>query len=213
MAYTFVQLQDEVLAYGFDATSYRNRVKNWLNEAQHASIRRVPTRDNMASLTYTFTALTFQYIPPQDCIRVDSIIRFDDRTPLHPVSPEWVDTLTPTTGTPTLYYMDNFGIIVYPTPDRDTKVLFRYVRDATDMAADGDLPIIPAAHQDILISYAVARAFRAEDDQERAAAFMGDYERGLVELAADRRAENSDGAKQVQGMWVSRHGSSSGFRS
>lgn len=213
MAYTFLELQNEVLAYGFDSTMYRARVQRWLNEAQHAAIRRVPTRDNQSSGFWTLAAGNNQISLPTGFVRVDSIVRTDDHSPIHPVSAEWADTLTPATGGPSLYWMEFAGIFVYPTPDQPYTLFMRYVRDPAEMVNDADVPTIPPAHQDILISYAAARAYRAEDDQERAGAFMGDFERGLVELAADRRHENGDGPSQVEGMWVGRHGTSSGFRS
>lgn len=212
MAYTFLQLQDEVLAYGFSSTAYRDRVKRWLNEGQHAVIRRVPTRDFLTSATTSTAAGTVAYPLPADFARLESVVLTVDRTPLHPVSIDWLDTLSAAGGTPQLYALDDQGLNIYPTPDGVYALKLRYWKDPVDMVGDTDAPTLPATHQDILVSYAVSRAFRAEDDQERAASFMGDVERGIAEMAADRRGEVADGNRQVPGMWNQRHGGTAGFR-
>jgi hypothetical protein len=212
MAYTFLQLQDEVLAYGFSATAYRARVQRWLNEAQHAAIRRVPDRDNLTSSTTSTISGTVAYSLPSDFARLESVVRTVDRAPLHPISIDWMDTLSAASGTPQLYALDDQGLNLYPTPDGVYALKLRYWKDPVDMAGDTDVPSLPAAHQDILVSYAVSRAFRAEDDQERAVAFMQDFERGITEMAADRRGEVNDGNRQVPGMWSQRHTNTGGFR-
>lgn len=212
MAYTFLQLQDEVLAYGFGASAYRARVQRWLNEGQHAAVRRVPTRDYLTSAITPTAPGTSSYILPADFARLESVVRSADQTPLHPVGIDWMDTLSAAGGTPQLYALDDQGLNLYPTPDGVYALKLRYWKDPVDMTSDTDAPTVPAAHQDILVSYAVSRAFRAEDDQERAASFMADFERGLAELAADRRGEIADGNRQVAGMWNQRHGESSGYR-
>lgn len=210
--YTYVELQDEVLNYGFGSTAYRARAKRWLNEAQHAVARRVFIRDLLTSTTVTTVSGTSVYSLPTDFARLESLVYTANASPLHPVSFQWLDTYTSASGTPSLYALDDLGINLYPTPDAVYSLKLRYQKDPADMSADADIPTLPAAHHDILTSYAVSRAFRAEDDQERAASFMGDFERGLVELAADRRGELADGPKQVPSMWTQRHGSSTGYR-
>jgi hypothetical protein len=212
MSYTFLQLQDEVLAHGFDSTQYRARIQRWLNEGQHLTMRRVTTRDFVTSSTVTTAAGTVSYSLPTDLDRIQDLVRTVDQTPVHPISMEWMDTLPPASGAPTLYALSDSGISFYPTPAGVYTLRLRYWKDAADMTLDTDTPTIPSAHQHVLVSYACSRAYRAEDDQERAASFMADYERGLVGMAADRRGEQGDGPKQVPGMWNQRHGESSGYR-
>jgi hypothetical protein len=206
VSYTFKTLQDEVLAHGFDS-SYRSRIKAWINEGRAVAERRVRLRTLETTLTRTTTAGATTVPLPADFMYMRGITVTSTGEELSPVSIQWMDSLvtgnaSPSTGRPAYYCLDVGSVRLWPVPDAAYSLLLRYDTEPTDMANDTDDPAFPADYQHILISYAIARAFRAEDDQERAASFMADYERGLAEMASSYRRETS-GPKQVPGMWGS----------
>lgn len=208
----FGQMQTECLAYGFGDSAYRSRFKAWLNDAQRLTLRRVPIRETWSRSTVTTTSGTKTYTLPTDLVGIRSLTDSASNVPLDPIDPRWLDTITASSGTPRTYALDDTGLVLYPTPDGAYSLLLRYVANPADMAADTDTPLIPAAHHDLLISYAVSRAYRSEDDDQRAQTLMSDYERGVAQLADDRLSEVQDGPKQVPGMWTQRHPITPGYR-
>jgi hypothetical protein len=221
MALTFVQLQDEVLAHGF-AESYRTRVKRWINEAQWKTARRVPLREfaRQDSVPTIAGSATLATLGPYSRIR--DIVLTEDGTELAPVTIEWMDRMTLAnqgrpTGRPQFYAVTNTdedapSLVLWPVPDAAYAMLLRYEYAVPEMTADGDDPLIPDPYADLMVSYALSRAYRSEDDQERAAAFMSDYERTVSELRADRMREVPTVGKQVPGMWGDRRFEDGGDR-
>lgn len=208
----YTQLQDECLNYGF-APGYRPRFQNWLNEAMHAIARRVFIREMVTTADTVVAAGTGTIALPTDFVRLQDVINRSDASlqPLAPISQERYDGLVPQAGPPVYYTLDAAGVLLFPTPSSTITIRVRYYRDFAD-ALSTDTPPLPAAHHDVLVSYAVSRGYRSEDDQERANAFMADFERGVAELAADRRGEIQDGPKQVAGMWGEIHPGNAGYR-
>lgn len=210
---TFSELKDECLNYGFSSTRYRTRFGQWLNDAQNEVCRRVFVRELLDTATVSTSSGTATYSLPADFVRVTQLLLNDEKLSVDPVSIEWFATLSAASGTPRMYALDEGGLNLYPTPDGVYALTLRYYRDPADMSADADTPVIPAAHQRLLISYALAYGYRAEDDQERAVSYMADYERELARFANDRRGENQDGPVQLPGMWNTRHPQTPEFRS
>lgn len=207
MSYTFATLRAEALAYGF-TSDYTSRIGVWLNEGQHRVARRIEIRDLLVTSTTTTVAGQVAYALPSDFARLRALTRTDTGTPMDPVSIEFFDGLLyspQATGAPRMYTFDGSGLNLYPTPDGAYNLQLRYYRDPPDMALDGDTPSIPPAYQDILISYAVMKAYRAEDDVQMAQFYLGEFNRGLAELASDRQFEIDDSPRQVPGTWGNRH--------
>lgn len=213
-AMTFQDLQNEVLAYGFDSTTYLSRVKRWLNEAQWKALRRVPLRELKVTATLSTTSGT-SYVSltaGNKTLRIVDVVYADSGDELQPVSLEWMDRLSvaigtnAATGRPLYYCTDGtdpyaMKLQLWPVPNAVYSLVLRYYKEPAEMSANSDAPTIPDAHVDLLVNYAVSRAFRAEDDQERAAQFMAEYETGVRALADDRMREVPTGLKQVPGTW------------
>jgi hypothetical protein len=52
-----------------------------------------------------------------------------------------------------------------------------------------------------MISYALSRAYRSEDDPQMSQFFYAEFMRDLQMLGADRQSVVRDGPRQVPGMW------------
>lgn len=208
MPLTFKELQDEVLNHGFDET-YRPRVKNWLNEALHKVARSVIVPDFEKASTLTTTAQSPLVQLPADFIRVHSINNLDTLKRLDPSTAVLIDAYPVRYGDPLLFALDEgfdgasgstVAIRLYPTPDKVYNLRVRYVSRPVDLSANDDVPTLPGDHQDLLITYALGRAFRAEDDFEAATFYATQFAGDLQRAATDMQYRDMT-TKQVPGVW------------
>lgn len=66
---------------------------------------------------------------------------------------------------PMYYTRINNRVHVWPIADRDYTVSIDYIKDPADLAADDDIPVIPAAYRDVLVWGAIKElCFRERDD-------------------------------------------------
>jgi hypothetical protein len=209
MALSFKELQDEVLNHGFDET-YRPRVKVWLNEALHKVGRSVLVPDFEKATTLVTTAQSPLVQLPADFIRVHSINNLDTLKRLDPSTAVLIDAYPIRIGDPLLFALDEgfdettsgstVAIRLYPTPDKVYNLRVRYVSRPVDMVEDDSYPSLPADHQDLLVTYALGRAFRAEDDFEAATFYATQFAGDLQRAATDMQYRDMT-TKQVPGVW------------
>src|SRR3954451_6948874 len=69
----FLELQNEVLAHGFDQSVYRARVQRWLNEAQARIARVLELPNQYTTSTITTVIGTETYNLPSDVIRINGV--------------------------------------------------------------------------------------------------------------------------------------------
>lgn len=204
---TFAELKTEVLAYGFDANAYSTRVGNWLNEAQARIARRLNLRELATTTTVTTVAGTTAYSLPGDFIRVEAVI---DQTSgnsflLDPRPAEHLRDLS-FSGRPQYYSLGAEGLLVWPNPDAAYTLEARYFKNPPQMSADGDVPGIPGDYHDLLVSYALSRAYRSEDDAQMSTFHYNEFMRDLLQMAADRQDNEMAESNQIAGMYGPRGG-------
>jgi len=201
MALTFKQLQDEVLNHGFDET-YRSRVKIWLNEALHKVGRAVVVPDFEAATTLVTVSGTATITFPSDFIRAHSIVNIDSLQRLDTTNAVTIDSYPTRTGAPILFAIDEGfdAFRLYPTPDKAYNLRLRYVSRPVDLSADSDVSMLPSDHTDLLITYALGKAFRAEDDFEAATFYMTQFASDLSRAATDMQYRDMS-SRQVPGVW------------
>lgn len=212
-ALTFQDLQNEVLAHGFDSSTYLTRVKRWLNEGQWAAIRRAPQLSSLISTSLTTTGGT-PYVTLASLtgfVAVANLVDNELGCELTPMSMPWLDQLGNQRTTNLLSGRPTFFGVVYtsaanklslwPVPDQAYTLLLRYLALPTEMSANGDAPTIPDAHTDLLVSYAIYRAYRSENDVEMATYFKGEYESELRLLQDEMADKTPSTPKQVPGVW------------
>lgn len=201
-AQTFLELQDAALHDDFDATKYRARVKVLLNEALARVGRRVYGLQRRSTASVSAFAGTSSYALPTDFVRAISL-----RDPaLHPgtldeVDPEWIDDQSTGRNTPLGYAIDGQSLVLWPTPTTATTFTLRYWATPAALAADGDVPAIPADYVDLLVTYARGKLYRLEDDVAMHDALMGQFDAGVFEAKADLQLTSLRRVRQIPGMW------------
>ena len=203
---TYLQMQQEVLAYGFDTNTYQARVKNWLNEAQSRIARSVEILDLYTQSNIVTVAGTSSYALPADCITVDGIADppfFSDTwfEPQYKILLAKISANPVVSGHPTEYSVTATSIVFYPVPDLVYTLVLTYYKRPTDLSADGDISILPIDYHDVMVSYALQRAYRAEDDVQMAQFYRNEFIQGLRDLASDTKGAVSDAPRQVRGTW------------
>lgn len=196
-------LQDEVLAHGF-AESYRTRVKTWLNQSQARIARHVEIRELYATSSIATVGGTATYSLPSDFVRATGVMDVSNQIPLDYVPDVNIlrvyNAGTANQGTPVAYSLGESGLLLAPVPNGVTTLTLTYYKRPTDMSADGDVSILPADYHDLMVSWTLSRAYRAEDDVQMSQFHMSEYQRDLGLLSADRQFED-DQPRQVEGTW------------
>lgn len=96
------------------------------------------------------------------------------------------------TGVPQYWTYAKGQFTFYPIPDKAYTVVIDYIKDPDDLSADGDVPILPITHHDILVWGAIKElAFRQRDWNGFNAA-NGEFETRL------QRLQKSEGIRQRQ---------------
>lgn len=199
MALTFKQLQDEVLNHGFDET-YRPRIKVWLNEAceRVARAAQIPELTREVTLTVAGNVAPL----PSDLLRLLSV--YDPEANRNLIYERYADVreYSPVNGNAILYAVDkaNSTLLLYPAPSDGASLVARYLAGPKELSADSDIPQTPGDYQDLLVTYALSRAFRAEDDFEASAVYRQQYKEDLADLQGDVQYKEIV-SRQVPGTW------------
>lgn len=198
---TFLELQDEALGDDFAASKYRVRVKRWLNEALAKIRRGVDVEDAEVVEQIALVAGVPEYTLPSQRARIGSVHRSDPWTELVQVGWDDIDPDNVSSGTPDRFATLGETLMVYPTPDTDGVLTVRLWERADQMDDDGDFPAVPADYQDLLVTYARSRLYRAEEDLEMARALMDEFRGGLGEAKGELQFASKARRRQVPGMW------------
>ena len=207
---TYLQMQDEVLAYGFDIGVYRNRVKVWLNDAQSEIARRIEIPELFTGQATVTVPGTQAYTLNIDIVRIDFVFMYNrpsptsaERMALTPSTYKDVITYTAEAnrGFPEVYALDSASIIFAPIPDAAYNFTVGYYKRPVDLVADSDVSSLTGDYHKAIIRYAVAEAYMAEDDNEMHNYHMGRFEKTLMDMRTDRQAEIDDGPVQIGGTW------------
>jgi hypothetical protein len=204
--YTYKALQDEVLSFQFSETKYRPLVKVWLNSAQQTAVIQSEFRSQESTATVTTSANAATYALPTDYSRLIDFFYNESHELLSPMDVRDFDALPESTGRPYAYAMRGNELVLYPTPDAVYTFTLRYWRLPKDMSADSDEPEIPAQYHDLLIAYAMQKAFMREDDLQMAKAWEEQWNGGLLKMRGEVQSDHFDGPRQVGGSWGDAHG-------
>jgi hypothetical protein len=201
---TFKQLQDEVLHDEFDDAKYRTLVKRWLNEAADKvnEKMRLPGSEGHSQLI-DLTAGEDEYALGVEVLKIDSL-RYGARNLIEADINELDEFPAESRGMPTHFSLYGSTITVWPTPDSTYELDARYTTAITPMVNDSDPPAVPGQYADVLINYAKAKAFAAEDDPEMSAFFMGQHKEELREMRIALQERTRNRPRQIQGMMVAR---------
>lgn len=198
---TLASMRDEVVANAFDATTYNPLVTLWLNEAQGRVARRMNLPERELSTTLNVIAGTKDYALPADLVVLTAVL--DDRGELTPVGRDDIPVVA-ASGRPRVYALYGSTLTLYPTPNAAATFTLRYRGTVVDMVADTDTTVIPDDFNHILVSYALYKAYRKEDDTQMAQFYWQEFERDLRDMRASSQYRDSNRRRQIQGMWPAR---------
>ncbi|SRR6266446_493474 len=201
---TYKELQDEVLAHGFNE-SYRTRVKSYLNIAQSRIAKTIEVNDNLATVSLTTAIGTSNYLVPSEVeISIHGIVdeQLGYRLDYIKMSEELIAQNANGTfnGRPIQYSIQGVGIVLSPVPDAIYTFLVLYFIRPVNLSADSDISTLPVDYHDLMISFALQRCYRSEDDAQMAQFYQAEYNRDLQLLGASTTQQSED-PTQVPGSW------------
>jgi|ERR1022692_34613 hypothetical protein len=199
-------LVQEVIQFGFGTGPQvnRNRIEAWLNEAQFQIAREVDAPEFMKSETLQLTQGVFEYPLPASFLRMLDIFYPEMLVTLNPMDIKKFDTLGrgQYEGAPSAYTLFANTLWLWPNPINSTDTLeLRYIEDPPQLVNEADVPVLNGNYWHLLIEYAVARAFEAEDDLESAQAHKTEYTKNLAAYATDVQWRIDDRPRIVDGTW------------
>lgn len=201
---TYKELQDEVLAHGF-RESYRTRVKTWLNQGQSEVYRLLDIIDvrTQGSIT-TIIGTSVYSTPPVSNATIEGVIdealgfSLEFRTYEDLLAKNALGTFT---GRPIEYAIaGSQGVILSPVPDAVYTLTVVYFTRPVNMSADGDQSTLPDDLDHAMISWALSRAFRAEDDAQMSQFYMSEFQRDVINYG-EWAGQKSKDPTQVSGTW------------
>jgi hypothetical protein len=198
----YLALQNAVMQDRFDTSAYRERVKGWLNDALGRIVRRsdIPRLRTLTDLTCTAGSDVVDL--PENFARGVKLF-YPDRGfgDVEEVTDVEIDELFEMVGRPQFYAITGGQLYLWPKPDADYALKFRYQRLAAPMVDDTDVPEIPDDYHDLLVTYATSRGYRSEDDAAQGEKWMTDFEADLTRLKVDLREDSLDGPIVVPGTF------------
>lgn len=203
---TFVDIQNEVLNFGFNDGPQvnRTRVKNWINEAQYRVARQVEGPEFQQNYTITLIPGQYIYPLPSDFLRAQDVAYPNMSTRLRPVDIQDFDmaNVGQVSGPPSTYTLDQSNMWLFPNPQNagDT-IILRYIQRPPVLVNDTDVPQLNSDYYQLLVNYAVVKGFEGEDDYEAAQYWTTRFNADLALYQADVQWRHVDRPRQVDGTW------------
>ena len=196
------ELRDEVLARGFDAGMYSDRIDKFLNDGMALIARRVDYYANETSYPFATTAGVTTYGPPPGFARARSVYDADRNVEMRYVGIRDIDRAPVASGSPSAYaIVAQQSVQLYPVPDGAYNLVLRYWQMPALMVNDNDQPGLPADWAWLLWVYATWRVFEAEDDPSMGQYWQGQFNSGIAMFSADVKFPDTDGPSQARSMW------------
>jgi hypothetical protein len=178
--------------------------KDYVNTAYGDTLMRMPYAPwNEASTTVTIAASTRSGSLPTNVFKVLAVYDATNGFPMVPLEgraqvfneyPQQTEV-----GQAMHYRIFGGSLYVYPLPQSSTSYTVEYLVMPADLSADGDVPAFPEVWHDILVSGAVALAYRddgniamAQEYEKEAAAMMAALIQDAMQPRQDRYYEIVD---------------------
>lgn len=197
---TYLALQEEVMSFQF-SEKYRELTKRWLNTAQRKAVQESEFRTQEEAKAFTTTSGDNTLELPADFCRWIDLYDTGTNWPLTALEKREYDALEASSGRPTLYTVVGDQITLWPTPDGSYPLSLRYWRLPQDMVADGDEPEIPVQYHEVLVAYAMMKAYARENDYQASRFWKEEWEAGVMKMRGEVQHDTFDGPKQVGGTW------------
>jgi hypothetical protein len=202
---TYADVVNEVLAFGFNDGPQvnRRRIGNWINEGLFQIAREVEAPEFQSTQVIETIKGTFEYPLPENFLRTQDVYYPNLTTRLRFFDLQQFDySSNEVEGPPALYTLYSTKIWFFPTPNESGEELkHRYVMRPPTLVNDTDVPLLNKDYLHLLVGYACARAFKAEDDIEAAQAHKGQYKEDLDAFATDVQMRLADRPRVIDGTW------------
>lgn len=200
--YTFEELVKEGLDFQFSEIEYEALFKRWLNQAQRRMVIETEIRTQEETSGISTIAGTVTYELPSNYARLIDFSNTGITQLLEQVDPKEWDTLPqPSSGRPYRYAVLGKNLSLYPTPDAAYPLMLRYWRLPGDMIQSSDTPEVPAQYQELLLAWALKKAYKRENDYAAAREWEGEWTSGILKMRGEVQADSFDGPRQVGGTW------------
>ena len=202
---TFLDLQNACLQYGFNDGPQVNRarIRDWLNEAQHAIARQVESPEFQTNLPVQLVVNQYIYPLPADFARVQDIVYPAMNYRLEPADIQDFDVtdVTQVLGPPVRYTLDQGNLFLFPNPQTADILTLRYIAVPPQLINDTDIPVLNPNYLNLLVRATLIEAFAAEDDFEAAQYWQTLYEKRLDQYASDVQWRDVDRPRLIDGTW------------
>jgi len=201
---TFSDIIQETLRYGFSDGPQVNeaRIKDWINEAQRMVATNTVAKEFEAAGTIALTVGKYKYTLPTDFDMIESVFDPESTLRLRPVDLQTFDANNiEVQGIPTVYTLWAKEIWVYPLPSTAHNLELRYIKEPKTLVAGTDVPDMDPDYLHLLVDYALARAYRSEDDLEAANQHQATFDRDVGKYAAAVQHRIIDKPQQLLGTW------------
>lgn len=204
--YTLGELTEEVLSFQFSEAKYKPFVRRWLNQGQRRAVIESEIRIQESAQSIATVSEDPSYALPSDFSRLIDLFYVESHELVVPMDVREFDALPASTGRPYAYTVRGAEVVFYPTPDAAYNFTLRYWRLPQDMVNDADTPEIPVQYHELLVAYAMRKAFLREDDFQAAQQWEAVWEKGLLKMRGEVQHSTFDGPRQVGGTWNNEHG-------
>lgn len=181
----FSDLYNEVFFRGFtylnDASTGLIRTKRWVNEAMHEI-------NDLADWPYLETDVSGTApLTVADLRRVIAVADTTDATlPLRFAPREWIvqtyGSVSALTTLPRFYFVDKGNIVTIFPAKVTTTIAVRYIKNAADLSADSDVPLMPTRYQELIVQGACRRAYEDAEDWQAAQTAEADRQSGIAAM-------------------------------
>jgi hypothetical protein len=189
----------EVTTGRADPTVYNARIASWANEALLRIGRQLRAPENEGTATLTTTSGQATVNDPTDIAHVRSLFDSQRAIKLQPVQLDDIDSAWQTTGQPYAYAVDGATLRLYPTPNGIYTLQLRYWKLPPKLVADTDVPAIPEEYHSLLVTWALFRFYRNEDDQQQAQSFRAEFYEELGRARQELQDSDEDVPVQIGG--------------
>ncbi len=187
------KVQNRVRDTGYSATD----IKQYLTETARDAHNEYPTLPMWKTyVDYTVTignsditagvALPTNYGSPIQLIDrtagQERVIPYLNQSDLELMYPDHTDSTRHSNGQPQYWYFDGSTIRLFPAPLAAYTLRLSYVKEPTELSADGDVPDIPPAFEELLVVGAAYRVLQVKGAYDEAGILENKYQELLQKM-------------------------------
>lgn len=136
--------------------------------------------------TIAVTSGTDTYALPADADRLQAFLVADSTAPLKEVAAATAlsaEGLSPSTGTPSFFFLWGEEVVLRPIPDADTTLSVYYFRTPVLMTDDAHVPEFAAQFHYILTDFVMQQLWEREEDFEKGNVYKDRFLQGIEQMA------------------------------